>query len=203
MKTSTLRNIVDNVEHVGGWLTILGKVFGKEVEEYAEGYHDWKIKETNRLNKMWKKEQLKVFNHIAEFKKENKEFENECKERQKQELIKKLNDEKLLLEKIMEQRASTFKKIIQLEKVKRLEKIVNLKITQREIEIAEAYPIENIIEVDSRGFALCVNHPDKNPSMYCKNNYAHCFSCGWTGNTIKVLMKKENLNFKEAVNRLQ
>ncbi len=67
---------------------------------------------------------------------------------------------------------------------------------------AKEYPIENLIEV-KRGMALCINHLERNPSMNCKNNFVYCHSCGFTGDTITVVMKLENLNFVEAVRRLQ
>lgn len=75
-------------------------------------------------------------------------------------------------------------------------------ITDQMIEEARNYPITELIEVNSQGFALCVNHQDKNPSMYCRNNYVHCFSCGYTGDVIDVYMKVNNVGFKEAVKEL-
>jgi len=170
---------------------------------WAEDYHDWKIQNDKRLAEEWKKEKRKVTIKISEFKKENAEFEKECQQRYKDELKEKLEIETKKLEEMVEQRKSLLKKELQYKKVVKLDKLVNSQITRQEIENAENYPLGNIIEINNRGFANCVNHDDKNPSMYCKNNYAHCFSCGWTGNTIKVLMKKDNLNFKEAVIRLQ
>ena len=71
--------------------------------------------------------------------------------------------------------------------------------------IAEArnFPLEELVEVNNRGFAHCVNHkPDKNPSMYCKKNWAFCFSCGFSGDSISVFQKISNVNFIEAVHRL-
>ena len=77
------------------------------------------------------------------------------------------------------------------------------KITEQMIENARDYPIEEIIEINKDGFALCIDHNDKNPSMYCKNNYAHCFSCGYSGDTISVYMKVFRCSFIEAVKALQ
>jgi len=71
------------------------------------------------------------------------------------------------------------------------------------IERAREYPLDAIIEVNRRGYALCVAHPDKNPSMWTKGNYAHCFSCGYTGDPIDVWMKVNGVDFKTAVKGMQ
>lgn len=76
------------------------------------------------------------------------------------------------------------------------------KITETMIERAREYPIEQIIEVN-KNFALCPFHDDHSPSLYCKNNYAHCFSCGETADPIKLFMRIHNTNFKETINLLQ
>jgi len=67
---------------------------------------------------------------------------------------------------------------------------------------ARRYPIENLIEV-KRGMALCPFHDDHHPSMGIKNNICHCFACGYRGDVIDVMMKLENLNFQQAIRRLQ
>jgi hypothetical protein len=76
------------------------------------------------------------------------------------------------------------------------------KLTAADIERARTQPIEDILEVNKRGFAKCINHDDKNASLYCRNNFAYCFSCGFTGDVIALVMKIENLNFREAVKYL-
>lgn len=73
---------------------------------------------------------------------------------------------------------------------------------EEKIARAKEHPIENIVDVNDSGYALCVNHNDSAPSMYCKGNFAHCFSCGWSGDTISVLMKKDEIQFLEAVDNL-
>ena len=50
---------------------------------------------------------------------------------------------------------------------------------------------------------LCPFHDDHNPSMGIKNNRYHCFACGEKGDVIEFVMKRECLNFVEAVKRLQ
>ena len=69
---------------------------------------------------------------------------------------------------------------------------------------ARDYPLSEIVEVNSRGFAHCVNHfPDRHPSMYCKKNFAHCYVCSYSGDVIDVFMKLHKVNFIEAVKKLQ
>jgi hypothetical protein len=76
-------------------------------------------------------------------------------------------------------------------------------ITDEMISRAREYPLSNIIEINGRDYARCIDHDDKNPSMFCRNNYAHCFSCGYTGDPIDVMMKVNGLSFTEAVKEMQ
>lgn len=76
-------------------------------------------------------------------------------------------------------------------------------ITEDMVQRAKEYPLNKIVEINVQGFALCVAHSDRSPSMYCKGNFAHCFSCGFTDDTIGVYMKKNDANFAEAVSSLQ
>lgn len=48
--------------------------------------------------------------------------------------------------------------------------------------------------------ALCVNHDDSHPSLHFwpNTNTCHCFACGWGGDVIDLVMKRENLSFVEA-----
>lgn len=65
----------------------------------------------------------------------------------------------------------------------------------------------NILEVaDALGIglrhrnALCISHNDSNPSLHFwpSTNTCHCFACGWGGDNIDLVMKRENLSFTEA-----
>lgn len=85
------------------------------------------------------------------------------------------------------------------ETVKKIEKDL---ITHDMIERAKEYPLENLIDA-SRGFALCPFHDDSKPSLYIKNNFAHCFSCGKTADTIDIYRKQHAVSFPEAVRALQ
>lgn len=65
------------------------------------------------------------------------------------------------------------------------------------------YPIENLIQVNRNNMAFCINHTEKIPSLWCKGNWVHCFSCGYTGNVIDVAMKIWDCSFKEAFKKLE
>ncbi|MCL5024831.1 MAG: CHC2 zinc finger domain-containing protein [Nitrospirae bacterium] len=75
-------------------------------------------------------------------------------------------------------------------------------ITEDMIDRAREYPINQILEC-KRNMALCINHAERTPSMSVKNNRAHCFGCGWTGDAISVYQKLNNASFVEAVRALQ
>jgi len=75
------------------------------------------------------------------------------------------------------------------------------RITPEMIERAKEYPVENIVEA-RRGMAPCIFHDDRNPSMYVKNNFVHCFSCGKTADVIEVYQKIHGATFPEAVEAL-
>lgn len=77
-------------------------------------------------------------------------------------------------------------------------KFKSYKINDDMIRIAKEYPIEKLVDVQ-KGKALCINHKDTNPSMDCRKNFAHCYVCGETWDTIDIVMKTKNLPFNEAV----
>ena len=71
-----------------------------------------------------------------------------------------------------------------------------------------ATPIEGVadelgIEV-VRHMALCPFHGDRHPSLYfdVKRNRFKCFACGASGDVIDLVMKYNNVGFKEAVGRI-
>lgn len=99
-----------------------------------------------------------------------------------------------------------------LKEVEKIEKEIDLyenpvyresHLNEQKIENARNYPIEQIIDVNEQGFAVCPFHNDKNPSAFCKNNYLYCFSCDTQADTIKLYMHLNDCNFKQAVNSLQ
>jgi hypothetical protein len=75
-------------------------------------------------------------------------------------------------------------------------------ITEEEIRAAREHPIRNIVATKDKGRAICVNHRESRPSMDIRNNYAHCYACGWSGDVIDVYMKINGVSFPEAVRGL-
>jgi DNA primase len=73
-----------------------------------------------------------------------------------------------------------------------------------DLERAKSYPIENLIKVNRNGFALCVTHKEKTPSLKVyKDNHAYCFGgCGKRFDAIAIAMAVWNCDFKSAVERL-
>ena len=74
-----------------------------------------------------------------------------------------------------------------------------------ELDKARATPIEEVARELGmrvvRHTALCPFHNDKNPSLHFhrgKNRYK-CFACGASGDVVDLVMKYNNVGFKEAV----
>ena len=69
-----------------------------------------------------------------------------------------------------------------------------------------ATPIEEVAENlgigIARHMALCPFHNDKHPSLHfdLKKNRYKCFACGASGNVIDLVMRYNNMEFKEAIN---
>lgn len=69
-----------------------------------------------------------------------------------------------------------------------------------------ATPIEEVAENLGIGIvrhmALCPFHNDKHPSLHfdLKKNRYKCFACGESGNVIDLVMRYNNMEFKEAIN---
>ena len=88
-------------------------------------------------------------------------------------------------------------------KIKRTE-VYTENITDEDIERAKEHPIENLIELDSRGKAIAWCHDDKNASMtlWKGKNRVRCWACSKTYNPIDILVERDGLTFIEAVKRL-
>lgn len=69
---------------------------------------------------------------------------------------------------------------------------------------AKSYDIGSLISFNRSGFANCIWHNEKSPSMkyYKRDNSVHCFGCGKSGDSIEVAMTLWSCDFKEAVRRL-
>jgi len=77
-------------------------------------------------------------------------------------------------------------------------------ITHEMIRRAKDCPFEKLLNINKSGFAFCPFHNDrKTPNLKVFNdNIAHCFSCGWHGDTIKFVMDSNGWNFGKAVKSL-
>lgn len=95
------------------------------------------------------------------------------------------------------------KRIAFLEMLLRIYQIKNAGLRDNPLDIsrAKSYPIENLIQVDHNGFTTCPFHPERTPSfkIYLKQNRFHCFSCGADGDSIDLVCKMNNSDFKSAV----
>ena len=211
------------VSEIPGWAGIIGRLglLSEKVLLKLEEFDDKMIAVVK------KEEEHYSFRVSSEVKKELKEFVKEMKETDS-EFVKSRRLEYLVSEikKLEEDTKETFKlfkkngfsfigdvvlKVSKYyEKSKKLKRFqfgchsikfnkeFNQSLSDEYIEMARSYPIENLIDI-KKNFALCINHDDHKPSMYCKNNFVYCFSCGFSADSIGVAMKIHNLGFKDAV----
>lgn len=108
--------------------------------------------------------------------------------------IKKVEEYRILKE--CRQRVIEF-----LKSIRKGKKVVG-RIYPEDIEIAKNVSIESIIEVNSRGMALCPNHADTRPSMKVYPTRVHCFVCNYNDDVIGLYQKINNCSFIEAVKAL-
>lgn len=80
-----------------------------------------------------------------------------------------------------------------------------------DIERAKSIPIQDIHSFDklrfasgSVSYALCPFHNEDSPSfaIYNSQNKGHCFGCGWHGDVIDFIRKRDGLTFPQAVKSL-
>jgi len=191
-------------KEVPGWVNLVEKVFGEETANLAENWHEEYLTQIKRNEKYYYKTLLPSYReYMKEIRVLNKDFIEKLKARKRIELEQLLEEKKKKLNKMVKHWGNIEEKEELLKEAEQIEKRLNSKITEEMIEIARSFPIERIVEVDN-GWATCAFHsPDKNPSMYCKNNYAYCFSCKENADPIKLYMTIHNCSFVEAVNNLQ
>lgn len=145
-----------------------------------------------------------------------KNFKYQCYEiiRQKQELKKENEATQAICLPFYEQRHEQLIKLIKLYEFRiriagKKNRQVSNGISQEDIERARQYPVRDLYTGKTRQFGRrlvgkCPFHPDDKPSfvIYEDNRGFHCFGCGANGNSITFVMKKNNLNFIEAVKYL-
>lgn len=73
---------------------------------------------------------------------------------------------------------------------------------------AKGVPVTQFLIFNRQGFCKCLWHTDSRPSLFYNKenskfpNTVKCFSCGFKGDVIDVIMKLRGCTFKEAVNEL-
>lgn len=76
--------------------------------------------------------------------------------------------------------------------------------TEEAICRAREYPLERLVDdIGKNHMARCRWHDDKSPSLYVKNGFGHCFSCGVHVDAIKWAMDVDKMTFLQAVERLK
>lgn len=83
-----------------------------------------------------------------------------------------------------------------------LSKQTKQNISDNDITRAREFPIDQLIEFNRAGFARCIWHQEKTPSMHLKGNHVYCFSCQHHGDAIEVYMQIHGVDFKNAVRHL-
>lgn len=76
-------------------------------------------------------------------------------------------------------------------------------ITDEMILRAKEYPIEQILKLERNGRAKCVFHSGEDGNMDIRKNYAYCYVCGKSSDSIGVYMAFYDCNFRQAVLALQ
>ena len=81
-------------------------------------------------------------------------------------------------------------------------------LTDEEIERAHTADCSQFVNIKRKSgkhsFALCPFHQEKTPSFCCFEGGGYkCFGCGEAGDAIDLMMKIFDLDFKEAVKKLQ
>lgn len=69
---------------------------------------------------------------------------------------------------------------------------------------AKQFPIDSFLGKISGGFTQCVFHNEKTPSMKVSfnENRVHCFSCGFHGDVLDLVMKLEGITLWQAIKKL-
>lgn len=98
------------------------------------------------------------------------------------------------------EKLGAIKHINRIRKIKQMPNAEELDISK-----AKAFPIENLypFAIKRGGMVCCPLHRDNTPSMKLnKNNTVKCFSCGFYGDSIKLFMTLNNVDFRQAVTEL-
>ncbi|MFA5321194.1 MAG: CHC2 zinc finger domain-containing protein [Smithella sp.] len=205
-----------------GWINILSRrmKFTEEEIKEIEKFEDNEIDENKRLERMGISDEY-YCRQFNEWKKEDesKDFMKEIyrdKIRELKENYKKIcdNDYKNDKNYMIPYSIRKFIRLISGEgrvekqikdyamRLRVLEYCIEGQINPDMIVRAREYPIESIVE-SKRGYIVCPFHEDSNPSMWIKNNFGYCFSCGTYADSIELFMKVHGVGFVEAVKKMQ
>jgi len=87
------------------------------------------------------------------------------------------------------------------EKLQARLRYTGVKFDNNNLERAKEVPIENFLEFNSAGFATCLWHSEKTPSLHkiTGKNRVYCFGCSKTADVIDVVMEQNGCTLPEAL----
>jgi len=148
----------------------------------------------------------------ANLEKEKDDFLDDLKKEEKKILFQKEYINRLAKEESMRKKIEKQKKKGDTEKLleaeKELMEVIDSQpqkgITEEMILRAKDVPITNFLKVGRDGKVACLKHNERTPSMhiYRKKNNFYCFSCGFHGSVIDLIMEMQGLDFVGAVKYL-
>lgn len=212
MNETALSNLYEIASRKNGWLSKLQTVFG--LDETEVGFLTWLDDEEIKMNR-------KVREMEAQMRREG--FDEELIEAEDDDQrLMKLN--KLIFtiedqyEEMTRKDAPYVERMLALivrryEHWKKLRSKIraraihtkypdSMEITEAEIIRAREVPLEELVELDRTKHMVCPFHDDKKPSMWVKNGYGWCFSCGAWCDSIRYLVDVKKFAFVDAVKRL-
>lgn len=230
MKTHIqLLNVWQNVNHIPGWLRILGRG--------GEEFDSEDLRELEKIDEeaiAYLKEAEEIFERNTHSGKEfQEEIEKEIGSLEMKEIILEgLNSQIDIYEKELELIKKNFEDsqrrdvpwflrqaVLELNKPRELERRIQRlmykklfienpeqwkktdRVTPSQISMAKEFPFDKLLKFNSAGFALCPFHNEKRGSFYYykKTNTCYCFSCKWSGDIIKFVEEWKEMSFKDAV----
>lgn len=130
---------------------------------------------------------------------------------EKREEINECNVDILNQESCLAEVESKYKRKIELceQSVQNMEKVINnhkmanskTPTSYVDVEQVKDIPISDYVDFNRAGFAPCLFHDEKTPSMkYYKNkNRVHCFGCNQGGDVVDVIQQLHDCDMKKAL----
>lgn len=75
-------------------------------------------------------------------------------------------------------------------------------VTPEQIAKAKDFPFDQLVDINRVNMAKCPFHEERTASFFIKNNWAYCFGCNWSGDTVKFVMERDKKGFVETVKSL-